>query len=116
MAASKVGLTFEKSVASRIDGYVTLCKHVCGLPHPRTYSPEYKSWRNPMKRKLDQDRIPGWKQSTARQWAAIQAHALTLRPVSQRSGLSQANNPHGERFTECLDFFLKERAKNIQIS
>jgi len=67
-----------------------------------------------MKRKMEQDRIPGWKQSTGGQWAAIEAHALTLHPVSQRSGLWQANNPRGERFTECLDFLLKDIAKKHQ--
>jgi len=67
-----------------------------------------------MKRKMEQDRIPGWKQSTAAQWADIQAHALTLWPVSQRSGLWQANNPCGERFTQCLDLLLKDIAKTHQ--
>ena len=64
-----------------------------------------------MTRKMEQDRIPGWRKSTAGQWAAIQAQALTLRPVSQRLGLWQANNPRGERCTKCIDFFLKDRAK-----
>jgi len=45
---------------------------------------------------------------------AIQAHALTLWPVSQRSGLWQANSPRGERFTECLDLLLKDIAKKHQ--
>jgi len=63
---------------------------------------------------MEQDRIQGWKQSTAGQWAAIQAQALTLRPVRQWSGLWQANNPCGERFTECLDFLLKDIAKKHQ--
>jgi len=63
---------------------------------------------------MEQDTIPGWKQSSAAQWAAIQAHALTLRPVRQRSGLWQADNPSGERFTECLDFLLMDIAKNHQ--
>jgi len=67
-----------------------------------------------MKRKMEQDRIPGWKQSTAGQWAAIQGHALTLRPGSQRSGLWQANNPCGEGFTECLDLLLKDIANKHQ--
>jgi len=67
-----------------------------------------------MKRKIEQDRIPGWKQSTAGQWAAIQALALTLRPGSQRLGLWQANNPGGQRFTECLDLLLKDIAKKHQ--
>jgi len=114
MAASKVGLSFEKSAAFRNDGDVTWCKHVCGFPHPRTYSPEYKAFRNAMKCKIEQDRIPGWKQSTAGQWAAIQAHSLTLWPVRQRSGLWQANNPRTEPFTECLDFLLKDIAKKDQ--
>jgi len=114
MAASKVGLSFEKSASFKNDGDVTRYKHVCGFPHPRTYSPEYKALRNAMKRKMEQDRIPGWKQSTAGQWAAIQAHALTFRPVSQRSGLWQSNNPRGERFTECLDLLLKDIAKKHQ--
>jgi len=63
---------------------------------------------------MEQDRIPGWKQSTAAQWAAIQAYAITLQPVSRRSGLWQANNLCGERFTECLDLLLKDIAKKHQ--
>jgi len=114
MAASKVGLTCEKLASFKNDGDVTWCKHVCSFPHPRTYSPEYKAWRNTMKSKMEQDRIPGSKQSTAAQWAAIQAHALTLRPVSQRSGLWQADNPRGARFTEWLDLLLKDIAKKHQ--
>jgi len=114
MAASKVDLTFEKLVSFKNDGDVTWCKHVCGFLYPRPYSPEYKAWRNAMKGKMEQDTIPWWKQSTAAQWEAIQAHALTLRPVSQRSGLWQADNPRGERFTECLDLLLKDIAKKHQ--
>jgi len=114
MAASKVGLSFEKSASFNSDRDITWCKYICGFPHPRTYSPQYKAWRNAMKHKMEQDRIPGWKQSTAGQWAAIQTHALTLQPVSQRSGLWQANNPRGERFTECLDLLLKDIAKKHQ--
>jgi len=71
MAASKVGLTFEKLGSFKNDGDVIWCKYVCGFPHPRTYSLEYKAWRNAMKCKMEQDRIPGWKQSTAAQGAAI---------------------------------------------
>jgi len=67
-----------------------------------------------MKRKLEQDRIPGWKQSTAAQWAAIQGHALTLWPVSQRSGLWQADKHRGEGFTESLNLLLKNIAKKHQ--
>jgi len=111
MAASKVGLSLEKSASFKNDCDVTWCKHVCGFPHPRTYSLEYKAWQNTMKRKMEQDRIRGWKQSTAGQWGAIQALALTLRPVSQGSGLWLTNNPCGERFTGCPDFLLKHIAK-----
>jgi len=60
---------------------------------------------------MEQGRILGWKQSTAAQCAAIQAHALTLQRVSQGSGLRQADNSCGECFTECLDFLLKDIAK-----
>jgi len=67
-----------------------------------------------MKCKMAQDRIPGWKQRPVAQWAAIQAHALTLQPVRQRLGLWQANNPCGECFTECLDLLLKDIAKKHQ--
>jgi len=67
-----------------------------------------------MKRKMEQDRTSGWKQSTAGQWAAIRAHALTLRLVSQRLGLWLANNPGGEPFTEWLDLLLKSIAKKHQ--
>ena len=63
---------------------------------------------------MEQDRIPGWKQSTVTQWAAIQPQALTFRPVSQRSGLWLADNPRCECFTECLDFLLKDIAKKHQ--
>ena len=111
MAASKVGLTFEKSAAFRNGGDITWCKHICGFPHPRTYSPEYRAWRNAMKRKMEQDKIPGWRQSTAAQWAAIQAYSLTLPPISNRAGLWETNTPRGERFTECLNFLLKDIAK-----
>ena len=67
-----------------------------------------------MKRKMEQDRIPGWKQSTGAQWAAILAYAITLQPISRRSRLWQANNLLGECFTERLDFLLKDIAKKHQ--
>jgi len=75
---------------------------------------KHKAWQNAMKHKMGQDRITGWTQSTTRQWAAIQAHALTIRPVSQRSELWQANNPCGESFTKSLDIVLKAIAKKHQ--
>jgi len=67
-----------------------------------------------MKRKIEQDKIPEWQQSRAAQWAAIQAYGITLQPVGRRSGLWQANNLRGERFTECLDLLLKDIAKTHQ--
>lgn len=114
MAASKVGLVYPKSQGHENDGDINWCKYVCGFPNPRTFGPEYKAFRNAMKRKMEQDRIPGWKQSTAAQWAAIQAHALTVSPISRRAALWQAVTTRGERFTECLDFLLKDIAKKHQ--
>ena len=117
MAALKVGLTFEKLGAFKNASDVNRCKHICGFPHQQTSGQEYKAWQNAMKRKMEQDRFPGWKQSTAAQKAAIQAYAIALQPVSQRSGLWKANNLHGERFTGCLDHLLKDIAKeNISVS
>jgi len=63
---------------------------------------------------MELDKISGWKQSTSAQWAAIQAYALTLRPVSQRSGLWPADNPHGECGTKCLDLLPKAKVKKHQ--
>ena len=65
-----------------------------------------------MKRKIEQDRIPSWRRSTAAQWAAIQAHSLTVAPIaSGRAGLWQTDTVRGRRFTDCLDFLLKDIAK-----
>ncbi|RPB00157.1 hypothetical protein L873DRAFT_1805595 [Choiromyces venosus 120613-1] len=111
MAASKAGLTYEKSQAYTNEGNITWCKYVCGFPAPRTYGDEYRIWRNAMKCKMEQDRIPGWKQSTAAQWVAIQAHALTLPPITVRAGLWQSNTDWRTRFTKCLGFLLKDIAK-----
>jgi len=57
-----------------------------------------------MKCKIEQDRIPGWKGSTAALWAAIQGYALATPPVTVRAVLWQRDTVWGERFTECLDF------------
>jgi len=40
-----------------------------------------------MKRKIEQDRIPGWKGSTAAQWTAIQASALATPCVTVKAAL-----------------------------
>jgi len=89
-------------------------KHIWGFPQPLTYGQEYNAWLKALKRKMEQDRIPGCKQSTAAQWAAIQPYAITLQPVSQRSGLWQVNNLCGECVTKCLDVLLTDIAKNPQ--
>ena len=67
-----------------------------------------------MKRKMEQDRILGWKRSTAAQWAAIQAHGLTIPPVPNRAALWQTNSNRGRRFTECFDYLLRDIAKKHQ--
>jgi len=64
-----------------------------------------------MKCKMEQDWILGWKGSTAAQWAAIQAYALAIPSVTVRAALWQTDTAWGERFTECLDFVLKDIAK-----
>ena len=68
-----------------------------------------------MKRKVEQDRIPSWRQTTDAQSAAIQAYSLTLAPVATpgggRAALWQTHTIRGRRFTECLDFLLKDLAK-----
>jgi len=51
----------------------------------------------------------------APQWVAIQAHSRTLAHIASASGGRVARWEHdsgwGRRFTECLDFLLKEIAK-----
>ncbi|RPA88803.1 hypothetical protein L873DRAFT_1823997, partial [Choiromyces venosus 120613-1] len=111
MSASKAGLTYEKSQGYANEGDITWCKYVCGFRAPRTYGDEYRIWRNAMKCKIEQDRIPGWKQSTAAEWAAIQAYALTLPTITARARLWPSNTDRGTRFTECLGFLLKDIAK-----
>jgi len=64
-----------------------------------------------MKRKMEQDWIPGWKGSMAAQWPAIQAYALATPPLTLRVALWQTDTARGKRFTECLDFLLKDIAK-----
>jgi len=64
-----------------------------------------------MEPKIEQDRIPGWKGSTATQWAAIQAYALATLPITVRVAPWQTDTARGEHFTECLDSLLKDIAK-----
>jgi len=69
-----------------------------------------------MKRKMEQDRIPGWKGITAAQWAAILAYALATPPVTVRAAQWQPDTARGERFPECLDFLLKDIVKRNKAS
>ena len=49
------------------------------------------------------------------QWAAIQVHSLTLAPIASaggsRAALWQVDSRRARRFTECLDFLIKDIAK-----
>jgi len=115
MAPSKAGFTYKKTPGHENDGDVSWSKYVCGFLKPGITNQDYSSWRNGMKRKMEQDRIPSWRQSTDAQWAAIQAHCLTLAPVatpgSGRAALWRTDTVRGRHFTECLDFLLKDVAK-----
>jgi len=68
-----------------------------------------------MKGKMGLDRIPSCQDSMDAQWAAIQAHSLTLAPIASagggRAALWQHDSRRGRRFTECLDILLKDTAK-----
>jgi len=65
-----------------------------------------------MKRKMEQERIPGFLCTTADQWAAFQAHALTMPPVPHRAPLWQTNTRRGQRFTDCFDYLPRDIANN----
>jgi len=116
MAPSKAGFTYKKTPGHENDGDVSWCKYVCGFLKPGITNQDYSSWRNSMKHKMEQDRIPSWRQSTDAQWAAIQAHSLTLAPVATPGGgravLWQTDTVRGRCFTEFLDFFAERRSKN----
>jgi len=116
MDPSKGGCTYKKTPGHENDGNISWCKYVCGFLEPGITNQDYCSWQNGMKCKMEQDRIPSWRQSADAQWAAIQAHSVTLAPVatpgSGRAALWQTNTVRGRRFTECLDILLKNVAKN----
>lgn len=114
MAVSKAGFVYPRTAGHEDDGDISWCKFVIGFPNPKTRSPEYNTFRKAMKRKMEQQRIPGFVGSTADQWAAIQAHALTLPPVPHRAPLWQTNTRRGQRFTECFDYLLRDIAKKHQ--
>jgi len=86
MAPSKAGFTYKRAPGHENDSDVSWCKYVCGFLQPGITNQDYSSWRNGMKRKMEQDRIPSWRQSTYTQWATIQAHSLTLAPVATPGG------------------------------
>ena len=67
-----------------------------------------------MKRKMEQERIPGVVGSMADQLAAIQAHALTIPPVQHRAPLWQTNTRRGQRVTEFFDYLLGDIAKKLK--
>jgi len=67
-----------------------------------------------MQRKMEQESILGFVGSTADQWAAIQAHALTIPSVPHRAPVWQSNTRRGQRFTACFDYLLREIAKKYK--
>lgn len=113
MPASKSGLVRPRTKGHENDGDIAWSKHICRFPNPATLSPEYKTWRDAIKRRMEQDRIRSWKLATDDQWEAIQAYGLTLEPLASngRAALWQQNTNSGLRFTECFDFLLKDIAK-----
>ena len=96
------------------DGDIFCCKLIIGFPNPKTRSPGYNTFRKAMKSKMEQEGIPGFVGSTADQWVAIQAHALTLPPFPHRAPLWQTNTRRGQRFTELFDYLLREIVKKHQ--
>ena len=61
IGASKVGLQKQRSDALKDDGEGTWCKYVCCFPELKTYGEKYHDRQNTMKRKMEEDRIPGWR-------------------------------------------------------
>ena len=110
-AISKAGLIYPRTVGHENDSDITWCKVVIGFPNPKTRSPEYNTIPKAMKRKMEQQRIPGFVGSTADQGAAIPAHALTIPPFSHRAPIWQSNTRRGQRFTECFHYLLRDIAK-----
>jgi len=115
MAPSKAGFTYKRALGHENHSDVSWCKYVCGFLKTGITNQDYSSWRNGMKRKMEQDRIQSRRQSTHAQWAAIEAHSLTLAPVAApgggRAALWQTDTVRGRRFTEWLDCLLKDVAK-----
>ena len=114
MAVSKAGFVYPRTAGHENDGDISWYKIVIGFPNPKTRSPEYNTFRKAMKRKMEQERIPGFVGGTADQWAAIQAYALTLPPVAHRAPLWQTNTRRGQQFTECFNYLLRDIAKKHQ--
>jgi len=111
MAVSKAGFVYSRTAGHENDGDITWSKFIIDFPNPSTRSPEYNTFRKAMKRKMVQERIPGFVGSPAHQWAAIQAHALTIPPVLHRAPLGQTNTRRCQLFTQCFDYLLRDIAK-----
>ena len=62
---------------------------------------------------MEHDGIESFRRSTAAQWAALQVYALTVEPIASNGRVQywEVNSHGGRRFTECLDFLLKDVAK-----
>ena len=111
MAVSKAGFVYPRTAGDENNGDITWCKFVIGFPNPKTLSPEYNIFWKAMKGKMEQERIPGFVDSTADQWPAILAHALTILPVPHRAPLWQTNTRRDQLFTECFDYLRRDIAK-----
>jgi hypothetical protein len=113
MPGSKSGLACPRTKGHENDGTVSWCKHVCRFPNPRTTDPVYKTWRDAVFARMQQDRIRSRALATPEQWAAIQAYGLSLEPLASngRAALWQQDSSSGRRFTECFDYLLKDIAK-----
>src|SRR5205807_957359 len=70
-------------------------------------------WLNALKRRIECKWISSYKHSTLTQWTAIQAYALMVELIAS-NGIAtywEANTNQWRRFTECLDFLLKDMTK-----
>src|SRR5205807_720026 len=113
MPISKAGLVCPRTRGHENDGDVCWSKHVCCFPNPAGFGPEYRAWRNALKRRMECEGIRGYKDATPAQWVAIQAYALTVEPIASNGMAAywEADSNRGRRFTECLDFLPKDVAK-----
>ncbi|RPB03034.1 hypothetical protein L873DRAFT_1787191 [Choiromyces venosus 120613-1] len=113
MPRSKAGLICPRTAGHENDGVIRWCKHVCRFPNLGTFSPEYRTWRNAIKCWMEREGIQSFRHSSAAQWARLQVYALTIEPIASngRAQFWEKDTPRGRRFTECLDYLLKDVAK-----